>query len=149
MSEPRMNSLGFYCVFLLCALERRARDDRQTDSFYPPEQRRQKEERDKQTVRAEGPMSIRMLTPMSSQLCPDARRTAGMEVSIVALICIRSTFLPLFSFVIRPHSKDGKCAEFVIRSSIFQQSGGIKGGRNNVWTLSSVFWRCCRHADGS
>lgn len=145
MSEPRMKSLGFYCVFLLCALERRTRDDRQTDSFYPPE-RRQKEEIDKLTVRAEGPMSIRMLTPMSSQLCPDARRTAGMEVSIVALICIRSTFLPLFSFVIRLHSK---CAEFVIRSSIFQQSGGIKGGRNNVWTLSSVFWRCCRHADGS
>lgn len=72
-------------------------------------------------------MSIRTLAPTSSQLCPGARRTAGMEVSIVALICIRSTFLPLFSFVIRPHSKDSKCAEFVIGSSIFQQSGAERG----------------------
>lgn len=36
-------------------------------------------------------MSIRMLKPMSLQLCPDARQTAGMEVSIVALICIHGT----------------------------------------------------------
>lgn len=73
-------------------------------------------------------MSIRILEPMSSQLCPDARQTAGMEVSIVALICIHSTFLPLFSFLMPPHSKDSKGAEVAIRSSLFQQSRGEKGG---------------------
>lgn len=35
--------------------------------------------------------SIRILKPMSLHLCPDARQTTRMEVSIVALICIHST----------------------------------------------------------
>lgn len=74
-------------------------------------------------------MSIRVLEPMSSQLRPGARQTAGMEVSVVALICIHSTFLPLFGFLMPPRSKDSQCAEEAIGSSIFQQSRGEKGGQ--------------------
>lgn len=35
---------------------------------------------------------------ISCQFCPGVRQTGGLEVSIVALICIQNTLSPLFSF---------------------------------------------------
>lgn len=84
---------------------------------------------------------------MSSQLCPGAWQPAGMEVSIVALIWIRSTFLPLFGLLMPPHSK---CAEVASRSSMFRgkkEGGGQEGGAIiMLGHFSGVFWRVVKDA---
>lgn len=43
---------------------------------------------------------------ISSQFCPGVRQTGGLEVSIVALICIHNTLSPLFSLPMPPYSGD-------------------------------------------